>query len=260
MTRRLFSNDPARIVFSKDFRVVVRGDLRPGRTAKILYDAARLPFERSEEDGAKALAIKAFYKFVEQGPVHEIDLQTGSGAMQTKMSNDTAEGTIMVCHIDIPPDVDHITLWFLNTGKSGARYWDSNFGKNYIFRFMVDDFDVDLVEVVPDPVKPTAWFRVDATAAPDVTDIVVEYRVVNQPAESPAQQSNPHEALALAPAGPPDASGKRKWSGAAPVPANAVVKFSFIYSAWGNLHTDTNSSHGYTTWPGAVRDPQAGVL
>jgi hypothetical protein len=253
MTRRLFSNDPARIVFTKDFRVVVRGDLRPGRTAKVLYDAARLPLERSEENGAKAWTIKAFYKFVEQGPVHEIDLQTGTGAIQTKMSNDTAEGNIMVCHIDIPLNVDHVTLWFLNTGKSGAEYWDSNFGNNYFFRFMVEDFDVDLVEVVPDPAKPIAWFRVETTAAPDVTDIAVEYRVVNH-------ESSPHESLALAPAEPPDASGKRKWSGAAPVPANAVIKFSFLYNAWGNAHTDTNSGHGYTTWPGATRDPQAGVL
>jgi hypothetical protein len=179
MTRRLFSNDPARIVFSKDFRVVVRGDLRPGRPAKVLYDAARLPLERAEANDVKAWTIKAFYKFVEQGPVHEIDLQASTGAMQTKMSNDTAEGTIMVCHIDIPPDVDHVTLWFLTTGESGAQYWDSNFGKNYIFRFMVDDFDVDLVEVVHDPAKPVAWFRIEVTAAPDVTGMDVVYRIVN---------------------------------------------------------------------------------
>ena len=260
MTRRLFSNDPARIVFTKDFRVVVRGDLQPGRRAKVLYDAARLPLERSEDNGAKAWTIKAFYKFVEQGPVHEIDLQTETGALQTKMSNDTAEGTIMVCHIDIPPGVDHITLWFLNTGKSGAEYWDSDSGKNYIFRFIVDDFDVDLVEVVADSAKPMAWFRVDVSAAPEVTNMGVVYRVVNQPAGGPTHESLPHEYLALAPAGPPDSPGRRKWSGSAPVPQNAVIKLSFRYEAWGNVHTDTNSGHGYTTWPGAKPDHQAGVL
>ncbi len=260
MTRRLFSNDPARIIFTKDFRVVVRGDLQAGRPAKILYDAARLPSERSEENGAKAWTIKAFYKFIEQGPVHEIDLQEGLGTMQTKMSNDTGEGTIMSCHITIPPGVDHVTLWFLNTGKSGAEYWDSNFGRNYIFRFMVDDFQVDSVEVVADPAKPLAWFRIETTAAPDVTGIEVEYRVVNQPAGVPVRELNPPRSLTLTPVGSPDGSGKRKWSGSAPVPQNAVIKFSFQYTAWGNVHYDTNSGQDYTTWPGAKRDPQAGVL
>lgn len=260
MTRRLFSNDPARIVFTKDFRVVVRGDLLPGRRAKVLYDAARLPLERSDENGVKAWTIKAFYKFSEDGPVSEIDLWTQTGAIQTKMSNDTAEGTVMVCHIDIPDDVDHVTLWFLNTGKSGAQYWDSNFGKNYIFRFMVEDFQVDVAEVVSDPAKPMDWFVIKATAAPDLTDLVVEYRVVNQPAGTPVGESSPPESMQLETAGPPATSGKRKWSGTAPVPQNAVIKFSFKYTAWGNVHSDSNSGHGYTTWPGAKRDPQAGVL
>jgi hypothetical protein len=260
MTRRLFSNDPPRIIFTKDFRVVVDGDLLPGRTAQVLYDAARLPAERSEENGAKAWTIKAFYKSVEQGPVHEVDLQRELGVIQTKMWNDTAEGTIMVCRIAIPQGVDHVTLWFLNTGKSGAEYWDSYFGKNYIFRFMVEDFDVDSVEVTPDPAKPLAWFRVEATAAPDVSGIGVLYQVVNQPAGPDPHVFHRQEYLPLSAVGPPDALGKRKWFGSAPVPQNAVIKLSFTYNAWGNVHTDTNSGYGYTTWAGAKRDPQGGVL
>lgn len=252
MTRRLFSNDPPRIIFTKDFRVIVHGDLGPGRTAKVLYDSSRLP-----EEGT---TTKCFYKFVEAGPVHEVDLWTESGAIQTKMSLDTAEGNIMVCNIDIPQGVDHVTLWFLRTDRSGAQSWDSQFGKNYIFRFMVGDFDVDLVEVNPDPAKPVAWFHVEVTAGPDVTDISVVYRVVNEPPGAHAHEEHPHEVLALAPAGPPDASGKRRWSGSAPVPQNAVIRYSFLYTAWGNIHTDTNSGYGYVTWLGAKRDIQAGVL
>jgi hypothetical protein len=255
MSRRLFPNDPPWIAFKKDFRHLVHGDLAPGRKVKILYDAARLPAERSEENGAKAWTIKAFYKFVEQGPVHQVDLWTESGAIQTKMSNDTAEGAIMVCRIDIPPDVDHVTLWFLNTGKSGAEYWDSNSGRNYIFRFVVQDFDVDTVQVIPDPGKPQAWFRVELTASPDISSVGVSYRIAN--ASPPADA---REYLALTPAGPPSPSGKQKWSGSAPVPENAVVKFSFQYSAWGNDHEDTNGGNDYVTWPGAAYDPQTGVL
>ena len=253
MTRRLFSNEPPRIIFTRDFRVVVRGDLHAGMTAKTLYDASRLPAGASDDDN---LNVTAFYKFVEQGPVHQVDLQTGLGAIQTKMSNDTAEGNIMVCSIDIPAGVDHLTLWFLGTYASGARYWDSNFGKNFFFRFMVEDFDVDRCEVLPDATKPIAWFQVDLTTAPDVTDIGIDYQVVNQP----AGWQSPHEFLALSASGESDTSGNRKWSGSAPVPRNAVIKLAFRYHAWGNEHFDTNSGHGYTTWPGARSDPQAGVL
>lgn len=252
MTRRLFSNDPPRIIFTKDFRVIVHGDLGPSRTAKVLYDSSRLPEE--------CTTIKAFYKFVEAGRVHEVDLWTESGAIQTKMSLDTAEGNIRVCNINIPQGVDHVSLWFLGTEPSGAQSWDSNFGKNYIFRFMVEDFDVDVVEVKPDPTKPMAWFHAEVTAVPDVADISVVYSVVNEQPGTHAHEEHPHEYLGLAAAGSPDASGKRKWSGSAPVPQNAVIKYSFLYTAWGNIHTDTNSSHGYVTWPGAKRDIQAGVL
>ncbi|MEO8131321.1 MAG: DUF6209 family protein, partial [Bryobacteraceae bacterium] len=161
MQRRMFPQDPPRIVFTRDFHHRVHGDLLPGRTVTIQYDAARLPDERSTDNGARAWTIKAFFKFVEDGPVYSIDMWTESGAIQTKMSNDTAEGTIMVCRLDIPHDIDHVSIWFENTGKSGAEYWDSRNGQNYIFRFVAVDIEVDAVKVVPDPEKPLAWFHVD---------------------------------------------------------------------------------------------------
>jgi hypothetical protein len=255
MLRRLFPKDPPWIAFRKKSEPLVHGDLVPGRKVKILYDSARLPEERSVENGAKAWTIKAFYKFVEQGSVYQVDLWTESGAIQSKMSNDTAEGTIMVCSIQIPPDVDHVSLWFLNAGKSGAEYWDSNFGKNYIFRFVVADLDVESVKVVQVPGTHQSQFEVDLTAAPDVSQVGVSYWITNAspPAAAPSY-------LALSPTGPPDTSGHLKWSGAVAVPQNAVVKFSFVYSAWGNQHEDTNGGHRYLSWPGAVYDRAAGVL
>jgi hypothetical protein len=255
MNRRLFPNDPPWIAFKKNFQQLVHGDLVPGTKVKILYDSDRVPAERSMEDGHKAWTIRAFYKFVEAGPVHQVDLWTESGAMQSKMSNDTAEGTIMVCSIYIPEGADHMSIWFLNTGKSGAEFWDSNFGRNYIFRFVVEDFQVESVKVVPVPEKSLAQFEVELKVASDVSSIGVSYWIANAsvPAAAPSY-------LALRQMGPPDESGRQKWSGSVPVPQKAVVRFTFQYSAWGNEHVDNNSDHGYLTWPGAVRDLQAGVL
>lgn len=255
MSRRLFPNDKPWIAFKKNYQQLVHGDLVPGRKVKILYDSQRLPAERSTENGADAWTIKAFYKFIEAGPVHEVDLWTESGAIQSKMSNDTAEGTIMVCSIQIPEGVDHVSIWFLNTGKSGAKYWDSNFGQNYIFRFVVADFEVESAKVIPVAENSHAQFELEVKAAPDVSGIGASYWVANAavPAVAPSW-------FALSPVGAPDESGWQKWAGSLAVPKNAVVRFTFRYSAWGNEHVDTNSDHGYLTWPGAVRDPQAGVL
>lgn len=254
MDRRMFSQDPPRILFLRNFEHRVHGDLVPGSTTTIQYDADRLPAERSTDNGAKAWTIKAYFKFIEQGAVYSIDMWTESGAIQTKMSNDTAEGSIMVCRIDIPQGVDHITLWFQNTGKSGAEYWDSNNGANYLFRFVAEDFHVDSVKVLSDPAKPLGWFNIDLTAVADVSAISVIYRVANDPAQSTGVT------LALTAAPTPEPSGSRKWSGSAPVPPDAVVKFTFIYSAWGQEHTDTNNGNEYITWKGAKPERLAGVL
>ena len=254
MRRRMFSQDPPQIVFLRNFEQRVHGDLVPGATITIQYDAYRLPAERSTDNGAKAWTIKAYFKFKEQGPVYSIDMWTESGAIQTKMSNDTGEGTIMVCRIEIPQDVDHITIWFQNTGKSGAEYWDSRHGANYLFRFVAEDFQVDSVKVLTDPAKPLGLFRIDLTAAAEVSAISVLYRIANDPAQ-PTSATLP---LTSAPS--QESAVSRKWSGSAPVPPDAVVKFTFRYSAWGHEHIDTNNGSEYVTWNGAKPERLAGVL
>lgn len=256
MTRRMFPNDPPQITFTKDYRQLVHGDLLPGRTVKLIYDADRLPYERSEEQGQKAWTVKAFYKFVEQGEVRATDLWSESGVVLTKVTNDPGEGTMMICDIDLPPDADHLTVWFLNTGKSGAQFWDSNFGKNYIFRFVVEDLHIDLAEVVHDPKDPLSWFRIEMLASSEVSGLAVLYRIMNDPSAVREEDTR----LPLIPTGPPDSEGKCKWSATAPVPENAVVRFTLAYDSYENPHADTNSGKGYLTWIGAERNPQAGVV
>jgi hypothetical protein len=253
MTRRLFANDPPHILFTRDFRTVVHGDLRPGRTATLIYDAERLPSERSYHNGQKAWTIKAFYKFVEQGEVHAIDLWSETGTILHKVTNDPGEGTMMIGRVDISEGVDHLTLWFLNTGISGASFWDSNFGRNYIFRFVVTDLHVSSVEVTQDAAAPFSWFNIRMVAAEEVSNLVIQYRIMNNPS------SLEEQSLHLS-AGEVDSTGERHWSGKVRVPAGAVVKFCMLYDAYGNPHTDTNSGKGYLIWNGATRNIEAGVL
>ena len=159
----------------------------------------------------------------------------------------------MIGRIDLPVNADHLTVWFLNTGKSGAVYWDSNQGNNYIFRFVVEDLHVLSVGVVPDPKAPLSWFKIDIMALEEVGDVVIFYRIMNDPA------GGVDRSLSLSP-GPLDSTGERHWTGSAPVSENAVIRFTMAYTAYGVPHTDTNSGKGYLTWIEAKRNIEMGVL
>lgn len=255
MARRLFRNDRPTITFTKDFRQLVHGNLEPGTTVMIVYDAERLPNERSTDNGQKAWTIQAFYKFTEQGEVRSTDLWSETGEVLTKVDNEPGEGTMMICSIELPADADHLTLWFLNTGKTGAQFWDSNFDRNYIFRFVTNDFHITSVRVVPDTTKPMSWFEMQIVAQPEIYDLIAAYGIMN----APTQTKTEHH-LVLTPSSSLNSEGLRPWSGRTPVPQNAVVQFTITYNAYGNPHRDTNSGKGYLTWPGAVRNVEAAVL
>lgn len=255
MARRLFRDDRPTITFTRDFRQLVHGNLEPGKSVMIVYDAERLPNERSVDNGQKGWAIRALYKFTEQGEVHATDLWSETGEILTKVGYEPGEGTMMICSIDLPADADHLTLWFLNTGKSGAQFWDSNFGRNYIFRFVANDFHVTSVRVVRDTTKPISWFELQIVARPEIYDLIALYRIMNDPA-----QANTEQHLALTPSSSLNSEGLRPWSGRSTVPEKAVVQFIITYNAFGNAHSDTNSGKGYLTWPGAVRNIEAAVL
>ena len=249
-TRRMFPHDPVRITFTKDFRQLVHGDLRPGRDVTIDYDAERLANERSKD----GWTIKCFYRFVEDGEVWEVDLEAPTGEVLTKLTNEPGEGTMMQCKIQVPQDTDHLTVWFLNTGKSGAQYWDTNLGKNYVFRFVVDDIEVDSVGVEPEA-GGTSKFHIEVLTAPEVEEFQVLYRIMNDPNAPKDQDSTlPLERLESG------STGRRRWAGSTAVPNGAVVRFTMRYKAYGNFHADTNSDKGYLTWTGAERNREAGVL
>jgi hypothetical protein len=252
----MFPKDPPSITFTKDHRQFVHGDLLPGREATIVYDAERLPHERSQAHGKKAWNIRCFYKFVENGTVSSIDLWSETGKILHKISNEPGEGTMMQGRITIPDDADHLTVWFLNTGKSGAEYWDSNFGRNYIFRFVLEDIDITDVGITHDPKKPISNFHMEVEASAEVDDITVLYRIMNAP-DRPKDQDIP---LPLDMTGASGPAGKRRWSGATAVPEGAVVRFTVAYNSYGNTHADTNSGKGYLTWEGAQANLEAGVI
>jgi hypothetical protein len=249
----MFAEDPARILFTKDFRILTHGDLLPGRSVRIVYDAERLPRERSMDHGRKAWTIRAHYEFADRGTVGSEDLESPSGVILHKRDTEPGEGTMMVADITIDPAAEYLSLWFLNTGRSGAEYWDSNFGRNYRFRFVVQDLHIDLVRVAPVPGTPQSTFHIDVSTRPDVSDLEVVYRVMNEGTMHPQERRLP-----LSPRGLQ--AGTRRWTAETPVLEGAVIKFSLFYTAGGIPYHDTNSGKEYVTWAGSKPDREAGVL
>jgi hypothetical protein len=149
-----------------------------------------------------------------------------------------------------------LTLWFLNTGASGAEYWDSNYGRNYVFRFTVEDVEIASVGVERQADAPMSRFQIEVSASPEVEDLSVLYRIMNDPAAPKGQDAR----LPLRREPSPDPARAQKWSASVPVPAGAVVRFALAYIAYGNPHTDSNNQRGYLTWAGAQPDREAGVV
>ena len=97
-----------------------------------------------------------------------------------ELSLEAGEGTMMRGQIELPADADHLALWFLNTGATGAQYWDSNSGTNFVFRFVAEDLEVESAKVTRDAHAARSWFRVaiSATAEGAATQM---YRYVVMP-------------------------------------------------------------------------------
>jgi hypothetical protein len=118
------------VVFKGDFQLDVNGEIKSGSEVAIIFDAERLPFERSQDEkGKSAWTISAFSQFAPGGEVSKVDLQPE----KKKKAKDAAEETLLKGVLSVPAGSREAIIWFLNTGKTGNEYYDSDFGKNYRF-------------------------------------------------------------------------------------------------------------------------------
>jgi hypothetical protein len=239
MFHRTFLGNPPYITFTGWWKQEAFGNFIPGRTVHIAYDPNRLPNERSTYNGAPTWSITAFHQFAPNGPVQSTQLEMPAGPPPRRHVNDAAEATYMTTTIDIPHDATELILWFLNTGRSGMQYWDSDFGANYVFRFTALDIQGEEADVVSDPETPFGAFRVSITALPAVRNVSVQYAVTNNPPGQPfggTAALQPGEMV----------NGRRAWSASEiVVPANAKVRFAFVYTVDGRTFVDDNDRTGF---------------
>ena len=104
MFRRTFADNAPHITFTGTWQQLPFGNLVPGNTVQIAYDPARLPFERSNYNGAPTWSITAFYRFSPNGAISSKRLDTPTGQVVSRFSDDPVEATMMTTSIDIPGD------------------------------------------------------------------------------------------------------------------------------------------------------------
>jgi hypothetical protein len=234
MIRRAFEDKGAQITFTKDFHETVMGDLLPGKDFIIYYDADRLPQERSTYNGLPAWSIVAYVKFSPSDQPKSFPLESETGIVTTKRTPLPEGGTMMKTQVRVPANAQEVILWFVNSGRSGAVYYDSDYGRNYTFRFVSRDIRVLSATVVSDPQTPYSGFGVEVSAAPEISQVSVHFTVLNNPVPFSGT-------VALQKTG-----SDNIWSASGiGVPYRAVIRFEILYVVDGSTYTDDNHGQGY---------------
>jgi len=132
------------LVFKGDFQQDVTSAIESGSDVAIVFDAERLPHERSlDTKGKPAWTISAFYQFLPGGEVNKINL-SGEKSARKKVQETVLKGVFSV-----PSGSEEAVIWFLNTGTSGNEYYDSAFGNNYRFPILPEALETESINAAP---------------------------------------------------------------------------------------------------------------
>eukprot|EP01121_Diplochlamys_sp_Union-15-3_P016339 TRINITY_DN5542_c0_g1_i2.p1 TRINITY_DN5542_c0_g1~~TRINITY_DN5542_c0_g1_i2.p1 ORF type:complete len:121 (-),score=13.96 TRINITY_DN5542_c0_g1_i2:32-394(-) len=104
-------NVSAVIEFTSDWEIIKTGQLQRGKHLCIKYALSRLPQERSTYTGLPTWDTHLYYRF------------SSTSHFETKPLLRKPYVTIF-----IPMDANSLELYFLNTGRSSMRFYDSYWG------------------------------------------------------------------------------------------------------------------------------------
>jgi len=236
MIKRALAGQLAELMFTKDYREFLRGDLAPTCRVRINFDAERLP-QVFDVPGASLAANVLFHK---DAAAHVIPLESHTGILIRKSGVEPGAGSMVTAMVQIPANAERFELWF--TASSGGKTlgYDSDHGKNFSFPFVNRDVRISHASVTPLAGSDRARFSVAVETASGVSGLALDYRVTNQAPVAPATTR-----VALL-KGDAAADGWQRWS--APmieVPLGAVVSFSVTYTRDGKSYFDDNHHRGY---------------
>jgi len=236
MIKRALSGQLAELMFTKNYREFLRGDLIPGRKVRINFDAERLP-QVFEVPGA---TLECYVRFKGHAPALVVPLESHTGILTRKSGVEPGAGSMVCALVQIPADAERMEIWFSASFGGKVLGWDSDHGKNFSFPFV--SHDVRVIDASVEPLASTdhARFNVVVESASGVSGLALDYRVTNR---LPVAASTTR--VALLQEGPAQ-DGWQRWS--APliaVPQGAIVAFSVSYTLHGTSYFDDNHHRGY---------------
>ncbi|MET0793294.1 MAG: DUF6209 family protein [Polyangiaceae bacterium] len=236
MIKRALAGQLAELMFTKNYREFLRGDLVPGRKVRINFDAERLP-QVFDVPGA---SLEAHVRFQEQALPVVIPLESHTGILTRKSGVEPGAGSMVCALVQVPANAERFELWFSASFGGKVLGWDSDNGKNFSFPFVSRDVRISEATVEPLAGTDRDRFSVVVESASGVSGLALDYRVTNR---VPVAPSTTRVALLQAGTAP---DGWQRWS--APlieVPHGAIVAFSVSYTRDGTSYFDDNHHRGY---------------
>ena len=250
---RYNAGEPASIVFTSDFHELLKGELLPGNFCGISYDPLRIaPPECGFIHGSTEHPVVAHVLFAPGGIPLQIVLTSEAGILRNPVESISGQGSMLCGAFQVPADAAGISIWFTYVDAAGHIHYDSDYGKNYNFRFATLDITLRQAVVTSDPQTPYSGFGVEVAAIPSVTAVGVRFNVVNNPDFKKVD-------IPLTDTGNTDDTGKRIWSvfGVA-VPYQSIVRFKLFYVIEGVRYKDDDSGR-YFIAPQPETSPLLGI-
>jgi hypothetical protein len=236
MMKRALAGQLADLMFTKDYREFLHGDLVPGHKVALNFDAERLP----QVFSSPGAAIDCHVLFKRGGTPQVFPLHSDTGILTRKSGIEPGGGSMVRASITIPEDAEQFELWFTASVAGRPIGYDSDFGKNFAFPFVERDIRVRAASVAPVSGQLGDRFSVTVETARAVSGVALDYRVTNR---LPLAATTTRVALQSGGSAP---DGWSVWSTPPiDVPRGAVVSFSVTYTRANKTYFDDNNHRGY---------------
>jgi hypothetical protein len=249
---------PARLIFTLDFHELLKGDLEPGRPCLLAYAPNRIvPDDEVNAQAYNVRPVVAHLQFRRNAPPISLPLPGWRGDPMIALTETDEDGAVLSTTFTVPPDAEWVMAWFSYADSDGHTLYDSDFGRNFMFRFLARDLILLEAAVVSETGRPTATFICRVAIAPAVDSVRARYRITNQRPEPSRRAVELHQAAGLDISGRPEAGsqdGMDIWETRdVTVPPDSTLAFDLQYSVGDRIFKDDNQGQYFLAMDPAVR-------
>ncbi|MBM7116649.1 DUF6209 family protein [Archangium primigenium] len=226
----------ATIYFTCTWSQRLEGELKPGGKLGLYYDPHRMPLAPDYLFGMPGQPITVHVRFSEKGPVQSKVLWSRSGILRHVEKDPTGHGAMLLQEFVVPADAEELRVWFDYRGSDGQVHYDSDYGRDYRFRFVTRDLRVHPVP----PSEHGASRQLRLAVNPEATQVRVRYRVLEKGVPGQVREAP------LTDTGARDPEGGHIWLlPHAVLPSAVPVVFDLAYQLGGRTYVDDNSGRHF---------------